>query len=101
MEKIAKERRIDNPALSANIEQRRTFAPGAIVLIWQEHILAKRKLKNGKVSLKCSKNWSRACVLSRTGRLYTVRSIDEGNTVRKVHIRAIRELPPNIDPGNT
>ena len=99
METIAKERKIDNPSLSADIEERRTWQVGDTVLIWREHIVAKRKLKNGKVNLKVTKSWSRANIIERIGRLYVVRSVDEGNIIRKVHVRAIRPLPPAIEPN--
>ena len=83
MERIARERRIDNPTLAANVGGRRSFAVGERVLIWQEHIMAKRKLGNGRIKFKLRKTWSRALVLEKCGRNYVCRSFDEGNTIKQ------------------
>ena len=100
MNKIAKERLIYVPMLSANVLNRKTFHVTQKVLVWREFCLKKRILHTGEVRMKLNRYWSIGEVINAVAQdIYEIRLLKTGET-RRVHRRQIRELPVDFDPEN-
>ena len=99
MNKIAKERLIYVPMLSANVLNRKIFNVTQKILVWREFCLKKRILHTGEVRMKLNRYWSIGEILNvATQDIYEVRLLETGET-RRVHRRQMRELPVDFDPS--
>ena len=90
MTDISRSRLLDTPSLAIHLEDRpRTYSVGQKVLVWNEHILAKKKISSNIVKAKLSKFWTIGTVVQAhaEGETYMIQT---STGVRRAHRRMLK-----------
>ena len=96
MMQIARERKIENTSLLANIMNRNeTFSIGQRVLVWQQWVI-KRQVSGVGQGFKLENFWMYAEVIDKVGPNYWVKT-EEGALLR-VNQRQMKKAPEKVPP---